>query len=180
MKIDLEKYIRNHRPELDDVEEFDVDKMWKEFSETESPKKNSFYGFYLAAAIGLILIGVVSVFSKNPILNKDEVIYEKMAKADPRLAEEQEDLVKMISHQGELIGQMGIDKKQFPDLFQELNVLDSLQLEAMNDLDNFQDRKNLWKTLLRNYKSKARVLELLIYEFDKQENEINYESSKQI
>ena len=108
------------------------------------------------------------------------MIHEKMTQADPRLAEEQLNLVRMISDQGEVIGQMGINEEAFPELFRELKVLDSLQQEAMSDLENYQDRRNLWKTLLRNYKSKARVLELMIYEFDKKENELNYESSTQI
>jgi len=180
MKIDLEKYIRNHRADLDDVEDINVDEMWGEFHERTRPKKKLKFGFYLAAAVGIILIGVFTVVNKHSNLNQDEIIHEKLVEADPRLAEEQVSLVKMISDQGELIGQMGIDQEEFPELFQELKVLDSLQMEAMNDLENYRDRKNLWKTLLRNYKSKARVLELMIYEFDKKENELNYESSKQI
>ncbi len=178
--IDLEKYIRSHRSELDDIEDLNIDEMWGDFNEQNRPKSKRKYGFYLAAAIGIILIGVVSVLSQRPVLNQDEIIHEKLTQADPRLAEEQMGLVKMISDQGALIGQMGIEEAAFPELFQELKVLDSLQLEAMSDLENYQDRKNLWKTLLRNYKSKARVLELMIYEFDKKENELNYESSKQI
>ena len=180
MKIDLEKYIRSRRSELDDIEALNIDEMWGEFNERNRPKRSRKYGFYLAAAVGIILIGVVSVLMQKPALNQDEMIHEKMTQADPRLAEEQLNLVRMISDQGEVIGQMGINEEAFPELFRELKVLDSLQQEAMSDLENYQDRRNLWKTLLRNYKSKARVLELIIREFDKQENEIDYEKSIQI
>ena len=180
MKIDLEKYIKNHRSEIDEVEAFNVDEMWKDFVEKDKPVPKPKFNWYKMAAIGIILVGVVFVLSQNWMSNNDEVIYERLSQSNPNLAEEQVDLVRLISSQGELIGEMGIDEKQFPDLFQELKELDKLQIEAMKDIDNYQDRKNLYKALMRNYESKARVLELIINEFDKQENERDYEKSIQI
>lgn len=180
MKIDLEKYIRNHRDDLDFIEELDVDQMWNDFNAKNKPSTKKRFKVYLIAAVSLVLVGVVSILYQTGQLHNDDVIYNKLSQTNPSLAKEQEDLVKLISNQGEIINQKGIDEAQFPELFRELHILDSLQLEAMRDIDNYQDRKNLWKTLLRNYKGKARVLELMIYEFDKQENENNYENSIQI
>ena len=180
MKIDLEKYIRNHRSELDDVEEVNLDEMWKDFVEKDKPVSKPKFNWFKVAAIGIILVAAVSFLARNWQLNKDDVIYERLSQSNPGLAQEQESLVKLISNQGEIIGELGVDVKQFPELFRELKVLDSLQLEAMQDIDNFQDRRNLYKALMKNYESKARVLELIIREFDKQENEIDYEKSIQI
>lgn len=178
--IDLEKYIRSHRSDLDNIEELNVDEMWGEFNHQHLTKAKRNYKFYLAAAIGILLLGVASIMVQSEALDPDEVISKKLTQVHPGLADEQVGLVKLIKGQHEVIERMGIDRSKFPELFQQLEVLDSLQLEAMNDLGNYQDRSNLYKTILRNYKSKARVLELMIYEFDKQENEIKYESSKRI
>lgn len=180
MKIDLEKYIKTHRSELDDVEAFNVDEMWKDFVEKDKPVSTPKFKWYKIAAVGIILVAAVSILSQTWMSSNDDVIYERLSQSDPGLAEEQENLVKLISNQGQVIGDMGIDQKQFPELFQELTILDSLQIEAMKDMDNFQDRKNLYKALMRNYESKARVLELIIREFDKKENEKDYEKSIQI
>jgi len=182
MKIDLEKYIRNRRADLDHVEEINIDEMWEAFGEKKMslPRKRNRMKFYWAAAVGILLLGVVTMINRTETRSQDEIIHERLAEADPKLAEEQVGLVQMIKSQGEIVGQMGIEESQFPELFRELKVLDSLQLEAMNDLGNYRDRRNLWRTLLRNYKSKARVLELMLYEFDKKENELKYESTKQI
>jgi hypothetical protein len=180
MKVDLEKYIKDHRLQLDDIEELNIDEMWKDFVEKDKPTSKPKFNWYKVAAIGIVLIAAVTIFSQNISINQDELIHKKLSQSDLNLALEQENLVKLISNQGEAIEKMGIDEKQFPDLFQELKVLDTLQMEAMQDLENYQDRRNLYKALMRNYESKVRVLELIINEFDKQENERDYEKSIQI
>ena len=180
MKIDLEKYIKDHRSQLDDIEQLNVDEMWKDFVKKDKPIPKVKFNWYKVAAVGLVLVAAVTVFLQMFPLSQDEVIYDKLSQSDLNLAKEQESLVKLISNQGEIIEKMGIDEKQFPDLFEELKVLDTLQIEAMQDMENYQDRKNLYRALMRNYESKARVLELIINEFDKQENERDYEKSIQI
>ena len=180
MKVDLEKYIIENRSALNQVESVDADSMWEEFNQRRKPVRKLKPFYYLAAAMLIILIGIGFLFSPAKELSMDELVAEKLNQTDPILATEQEHLMQLINSQGLLINQMGIDEGQFPDLFEEIKSLDRLQLEAINDLENLGDRKNLMRTLLRYYERKARVLELMIYEFEKQENETKYESAKQI
>lgn len=187
MKIDLEKYIRSNRSDLDDIEPIDIDQMWSDFDERERLKQKDqkpvrrlrAYLLYTAAAIGVLLIGA-QVLLNDQKLNKDDLVYQKLIEINPELAAEQVAMIQIINQQDSLIKQIGISESQFPELFREMENLDSLQMEVIEDLDNYRDRKNLTRTLLRHYQRKARILELMMHEFDNQEKESNYEYDKQI
>ena len=118
--------------------------------------------------------------NNSDTISQDDLVYQKLSEIDPSLAAEQVSMNLMVSHQDSLIKNLGITESQFPELFGEIRELDSLQLDYLNDLDNYRDRKNLTRTLLRHYQRKARVLELMLYEFDKQESETAYETAKEI
>lgn len=191
MKIDLEKYIRSNRSQLDDVEHIDIDQMWMDFDQEEADGKdilrigrtvnrNIRPWYMLVAAVIVVLLGA-SVFLNNASQSsQDDLVYQKLSEIDPVLAAEQVSMIRIVSIQDSTIKNLGITEAQFPELFDEIRVLDSLQMDYLNDLDNYRDRKNLTRTLLRHYQRKARVLELMLYEFDKKENESAYESAKEI
>jgi len=191
MKIDLEKYIKSNRTHLDDVEYFDVDQMWKDFDQKNlgsantkkigsgsNPRLKPWY--LLAAAVAVILLGVQIFMNNKDNITQDDLVYQKLSEIDPELASEQVSMIRMVSEQDSLIKNLGITEAQFPELFEEIHELDSLQMDYLNDLNNYRDRKNLTRTLLRHYQRKARVLELMLHEFDKQENEAAYETAKEI
>jgi len=193
MKIDLEKYIRANRRVLDDVEHFDVDQMWDEFGKKKLPDQSNTYPLYpedktksrilwyrLIAAVVIILLGTMVFLNGNNQMNQDDLVYQKLYEIDPDLAAEQVSMNQMVAYQDSLIKNLGITETKFPELFNEIRLLDSLQMNYLDDLDNYRDRKNLTRTLLRHYQRKARVFELMLYEFDKQENENEYETGKAI
>ncbi len=182
MKIDLEKHIRLNRNKLDDIEHFDVDQMWDDFDRKHKPVRiRRIKPWYMmVAAVVVLLVGAIMLFNNTAVTSQDDLVYLRLSEIDPMLAAEQVSMIKMVSEQDSLIKNLGITQSQFPELFEEIQILDSLQMDYLKDLDNYRDRKNLTRTLLRHYQRKARVLELMLYEFDKQENEISYETAKEI
>jgi len=180
MKIDLEKYLRSKRDQLDDVEQIDIDQMWDNFGQKNKPVKRIKPWYYMAAAAVVMLLGVSLFINNNSNNNHDDLVYQKLIEIDPILATEQASMTTLVSEQDSLIKNLGITEMQFPELFKEIETLDSLQIDYLNDLDNFRDRKNLTRTLLRHYQTKARIFELMLNEFDKQEKESGYENAKNI
>lgn len=182
MKVDLEKHIRANRNQLDDVEDFDVDQMWNDFDQKHKPERirRMRPWFMMAAAVAVVLIGVSIFMNSTGPTSQDDLVYQKLSEIDPELAAEQVSMIRMVSEQDSLIKNLGITESQFPELFEEIESLDSLQMDYLNDLNNYRDRKNLTRTLLRHYQRKARVLELMLHEFDKQESESAYETAKEI
>ena len=182
MKIDLEKYIRSNRNQLDAVEDIDVEQMWNDFDQKHKPKRlrRMTPWYMMAAAVAIILLGVTIFFNNSEGTSQDDLVYQRLSEIDPDLAAEQVSMIKMVSEQDNLIKNLGITESQFPELFNEIKELDKMQMDYLNDLENFRDRKNLTRTLLRHYQRKARVLELMLHEFDKQESESAYETAKEI
>ena len=182
MKIDLEKHIRSNRNQLDDVEHFDVDQMWNDFDQKKMPVRvRQMKPWYMmVAAVAVVLLGVTLFLNNTENTSQDDLVYQKLSEIDPDLAAEQVSMIQMVTHQDSLIKNLGITESQFPDLFDEIKELDSLQMGYLNDLENYRDRKNLTRTLLRHYQRKVRVLELMLHEFDQQESESAYETAKEI
>ena len=178
MMVDLEKYIRSNRSQLDDVESFDVDQMWHDFDQKHKPVRRLRPWYFAAAAVAVLLLGLTMFLNNADPITQDDLVYQKLVEIDPALAAEQVSMQQMVSEQGNLIVNLGITQSQFPELFNEIKVLDSLQLDYLHDLDNYPDRKNLTRTLLRHYQRKARLLELMLYEFEKLESESKYETAK--
>jgi len=180
MKIDLEKYIRSNRKALDDIEPIDIDQMWNDFDQKNKPTKRLIPWRLLAAAAVALLFGSMLFLNNESVSSQEDLVYQKLNEIDPALATEHASMTSLVSHQDSLIKNLGITEVQFPELFKEIETLDSLQIDYLNDLENYRDRKNLTRTLLRHYQTKARVFELMLIEFDKQEKESGYENAKSI
>lgn len=182
MKIDLEKYIKSNRNQLDDVEHFDVDQMWNNFDQKKRPirirRMRPWY--MMVAAVAVVLLGVTLFFNNTESTSQDDLVYQKLSEIDPELAAEQVSMIGMISEQDSLIKNLGITESQFPELFTELSRLDSLQIEMINDLSDYKSGKNLVRALLRHYEIKARALELMLIEFNRIETEKRYDKHSKI
>ena len=180
MKIDLEKYVRDHRNQLDEIESLDLDQMWNSFDQKKQPIKKMFPWRRLAAAVAVLLIGGIFYLNNVPEINHDELVYQKLNEIDPSIADEQKSMTWLVAQQDSLIKNLGITELQYPELFKEIEVLDSLQMDYLNDLEDYRDRNNLIRTLLRHYQTKTRIFELMLNEYDQQEKESTYENGKNI
>lgn len=180
MKHSLENFVKQNIEDFNQVEELDIAEMHQDFEQKNKPVKRIKGYYYLAAAMIALLIGATFFLYNNNSPTVDQLVAEKLNETDPNLAIQQQELLQLIDEQGIFINENHIDEHRFPELFEQLKSLDQLQSESISDLENLGDRKNLTRTLLRYYVRKARVLELLIYEYEKQENENRYEPTKEI
>ncbi|MBT8219618.1 MAG: hypothetical protein KJP00_07330 [Bacteroidia bacterium] len=179
MPHDLERYIREHRGQLDHSESLDLDAMWTYFEQRQRPVKRLNWWKWSIAASVILLIGAMWWIMSDSMHSKDS-IHEQIAQIDTEMADHHASLVQLIGYQDSLINSFDLDKSQYPELFDELQRQDSLQTEAIKEMATYGEKKNLIRVLLKHYERKARILELILYEIDKNQKDEIYDATVQI
>lgn len=169
MKIDLEKYLRIKRQELD-IEEPDDTLLWEGIrKEIITEKKGSAFNFWKVAAIFLAVF-TLSYIIYNEISRETEreftlsQINESLG--DREKAYQQTVILKMQdANIQELSGTS--DNDIIPVLINELNVLDTIYQDAISDLKQHGYMEQIVEIIFDTYEKRIRILERIIMETQK-------------
>lgn len=184
MLIDLEKYLKKERQNLD-VEHPDDSIIWEGIrSDLQSRKstglepgnKNLFRRFRNVAAILLLFLSVGYVvydLGSNYITNRKMTL----AKIDKLLGERENEYKAMVNLKREEVrSYSNIDNKIVEDLFEEMQRIDKMYDQAMKDLNEIGYNEKIINTIFDTYEKKIQILELIILETNKINNYENEEA----
>ncbi len=184
MSTDLEKYLKENRNKLD-VESPDDNSIWEgirsgiqnERTGSEKPRgKIILMRFRNIAAI--VLIALLAGYVINDIIG-DITLGRKitLASIDSKLGQKEKDYKKLIRYKKQEIGSFDeIDNVIIRELIEELNRLDTIYNTVMDDLNKNGYNEKIVNTIFDTYEKKVQILELIIRETNKQENNENKEN----
>jgi len=185
MLIDLEKYLKKERQNLD-VEHPDDSIIWEGIrSDLQSRKstglepgnKNLFRRFRNAAAILLLFLSVGYVvydLGSNYITNRKMTL----AKIDQSLGERENDYRTLINLKKEEVKSYSRTKSRIiEELFDEMQKIDNMYDQAMKDLNEIGYNEKIINTIFDTYEKKIQILERIILETN---NIKNYENEEAI
>ena len=176
---DFENFIKNNRTEFDDLEDLSIGGIWKgvesklgeEDSDSNKEKRVSFFRIrksylFAAAASVLLLIGFMAgqKWSVNPPVEK---ALPSLADISPELAKTEAEFKKLIAQKESEIGLNRLEKEAFAEIFDELDLLESIHEEYRKDIPEFGHNDQLIHTLIKYYEQKIRLLERLSNEIEK-------------
>ena len=171
MKIDLEKYLRTRRQELD-VEEPDDVLLWEGIrKEIITEKKSSGFNLWKVAAIFLAVFTVSYIIYNEISREKDREftlsqINESLGAREK--AYQQAVILKM--QDANIQGITGTSENDIlPVLINELNVLDTIYQDAIGDLKQHGYMEQIVEIIFDTYEKRIRILEKIIMETQKLE-----------
>ena len=184
MLIDLEKYLKKERQNLD-VEHPDDSIIWegirsdlqyRKSTGLEPGNKSFFRRFRNAAAILLLFLSVGYVvydLGSNYISNRKMTL----AKIDKTLGERENEYRTLINLKKEEVrSYSNIDNKIVEDLFEEMQRIDNMYDQVMKDLNEIGYNEKIINTIFDTYEKKIQILELIILETNKINNYENEEA----
>ncbi len=179
MKADkLKKHVEEHRASFDLYSE-DYDQIWGNIEEKLDqnqfkPKRN--YGLVMKIAASLLLLLVATFFILRPTTSGggEQSIPETLAEA-------------AFYYQGIINDKLEVieaSKKDIdPDIFNDLEALDSAYLDLQNDLKDNADNQEVVEAMIQNYKIKLEILEAILEELqqnDEEDKDIKEEKNESI
>ncbi len=181
MSTDIEKYLKGNRDELD-VEYPDDTIIWEGIrsgirkDNTAVPGesgKNFLMRIRNIAAIALIAL--LAGYVINDIVKENSVNRRiTLASIDSDLARKEKEYKRLIKYKKQEIGSFkDIDNIIITELIEEMNRLDTIYNTVMDDLNNYGYNEKIVNTIFDTYEKKIRILELIILETNKPENNEN-------
>lgn len=178
----LEKYIRENQSELDRIESVDADALWQKIQHPEAQirplatKSRSDWQLQVgrnwlltAAATVLILIGVAIWMVQPTAGDQDFTAALSVEDYYPEIAEEEMNFRRTIARKEAELELHQLNRRQFVDIFNELDELEQIHRRQMQDLPEVFNNEEWVSTLMRYYEQKLRILERLSREIDKEE-----------
>jgi len=170
---DFEKHIRKNRQTLDQIERPNADKIWQQLQQDlgHKPKVRHLSVrqiFAIAAAVVLLLsVGVVIGLHLQRAPEARSVSLEEVA---PELAKQTSSYQRLIANKMDAMNYQAIDRRNFRDIFQELQKLDDMHQELLQDIPTYGTNPQLAEAILKYYELKIKILERLEYELNKQQH----------
>ena len=170
MNSELDDFISEHRSEFDQVESFDMEASWQNIQEQSTKKKSGYT--WLITLIGLIvlILTIYIVVKPSTKYNQDEAI----AYLPESMTQSHEHLLTRISMHEKQLASLDIDVSEFEEILQEIRLLEEQKSEIIEDYNEIGNKEHYAKILLKHYERKARIIELLLYEINKKENDEQY------
>ena len=171
MKIDLEKYLKARREQLD-VEEPDDAVLWEGIrKEIITDKKTSGFNIWKAAAIFLAVF-TISYIVYNEISKEKEREFT-LSQINQSLGEREKAYQQMVflKMQDANIKELskGHENDILPVLVSQLNELDTIYQDAISDLKQHGYMEQIVEIIFDTYEKRIRVLEQIIMETQKLE-----------
>jgi len=169
---DFEKHILKNRHTLDHIERPDADKVWRQLRQDlgHESKVRRLSGRQLlriaAAAVLLLAIGVVIGLNLQSSSENQSV---SLADIAPALAQQTVQYQQLIANKMDAMNYDAIDRRNFRDIFDELQKLDDLHEQLLQDIPAYGENPQLAKAILKYYELKIKILERLEYELNKQQ-----------
>ncbi len=169
MKTNFEELLKKNRAALD-VEEPDDDFIWSGIQAELKPKRSFQFLSWKAAAI--VLLALISGFVLNSVLNPTpKVIQFSLADISPEYAAQEQFYQASIAEKWDQIKVNDLNRNEFADIFDEIDQLEKLKAESLKDFAELGGNPRLVKTLFEYYEIKMRLLEIMLAEIDKKEND---------
>ena len=167
-KDNLEQFIEKNSDQWDKVEKADSDGLWSRFDRPKQVRIFTLFGGRLKAAVLLILAGMIGAFSYHMVSNNPKEPFAEVFAGDKELSQHYIQLVSTINQRKETIDNANVDGDIYEELYDELRYLENLESSYVRDVDKFGGKRELVKSLLKHYERKAYVLELLLFEIEKE------------
>jgi hypothetical protein len=183
MSRKLEKYLTSERDRLD-MEKPDDDMIWQGISSrlSGSGRKEKrkilrpvFYRIIKIAAVAFI------IFSLGYITNDIIKVRRNDVTTGPVLSSVDSELGRRESRYQELINLKTVEVNSFStsrdsiltQLFSEIKKLDTIYAESVKDLKEIGPEDGIINTIFATYEQKIRLLELIIFETNKRDHNVN-------
>lgn len=169
----LEKRIKEQRAELDHIERVDEGLLWQNIQADLAPpmpeakvvQSNRFLKMYaVAASVALLMMASWVFYNKQ---NTVEVATTTEPQNFTPQFEEEIGYRQTVSDTEEEIGFKNIDKREYEDIFYELEMLETIHNEFREDLPTMSDKERAVNVLQKYYERKIRILERLSREIEK-------------
>lgn len=167
---EFERQIRQGRAEMDRVENLDADSLWTGIDERmaaqHSGSRLRVYQRWLVAAslLALVSLGVAFVGWQNR-----EVVPTTLSDLSPELARQEAAFQTTIALKKKALKINELDQEAYAPFFEELSLLDSLQVEYQRELPKYSGNDRLLNSLIRYYELKIQILEQLENDLAKQQ-----------
>ena len=175
MSTDLEKYLNKKRRDLD-IETPDDQLIWEgirkdlQVSDSRKGRKRMLIRFRNIAAIAIILLSfayIVNDVVGDRIMNKSI----SLAKIDKELGVREKEYKALVSYKEKEIGSYNeIDNIIISELLEEIQKLDTIYEQTMKDLGEMGNNEKVINTIFDTYEKKIYLLELIILENNKIQN----------
>jgi len=169
MKTNFEDYLKNKRVSLD-IETPDDDFIWAGIQRDLKPKKTFQFLSWKAAA--LILLALISGYFLNSVLNPaPKVVQFSLAELSPEYAKQEQVYQASIQERWDQIKKTDYKPAEYTDIFKEIDQLELLKTESLKDFKELGGNPRMVKTLFEYYEIKIRLLEIMLAEIEKNEND---------
>lgn len=170
----LEKRIKEHRDEFDQIERVDEGLLWQniqtdlgETTPVKTMRSNRFLQIYAVAATVALLVMASWFFYHNQnaaptIAGADEENAQKLIDFP-----EEENYQQLVAEKKEELEFDKINQSKYQDIFHELELLENVHDEFREDLPVLSDEEKAIQVLQKYYERKIRILERLSKEIEK-------------
>ena len=171
----LEKYIRENREQLDQVEQPEADLIWLGIQgqmATEEKQQHTggkviqlpqSWAIGIAASMLLLIVSGIWYISSLPKENQKI----DLATYVPELDLQQESYQQLIAQKEADLNLTSLDRAEFEEIFMELSTLEEIHQEFLKDLPQFNQNSQLVEVIIKYYERKIRILERLSNEIEK-------------
>lgn len=170
----LEKRIKEHRDEFDQIERVDEGLLWQniqaDLGDTTPVKKlhaSRFLQIYAVAATVALLVMASWFFYNNQ--NATPGIVTTPEETPQKFLDfpEEENYQQLVAEKKEEIDFDEINKSKYKDIFHELELLENVHDEFQEDLPVLSDEEKAIQVLQKYYERKIRILDRLSKEIQK-------------
>ena len=183
MSVKLEKYLSSQRKNLD-VESPDDSAIWESIHKglhNEKPAVKHMMGKSRMIKIRNIAAAAFILFSLGYIAN--DIINGKisdrritLSSIDSELGRREKEYKTLVSFKTKEVRSFtGPRDAVIKELFEEINKLDPIYDQALKDLKELGPNEKVIQTIFDTYEQKIRLLELIIFETNKQNSHENNE-----
>lgn len=141
-----------------DIYDFDKQEVWSEIEMRLNKQKRHNFRSYLSIAASVVLLCLA--FTSLYMITKDEELPTQVAELEAYYKPMAMEKLQIIqAHKSELD----------PQIFKDIQMLDSAYLELRNDLKDDIDNEEVIQAMIQNYRAKLQILEHILNEI--QEND---------
>ncbi len=175
MSVDLEKYLRNRREDLD-VESPDDPVIWEgirkdlQMGDARSKKRKILIRIRNIAAVTLLILSVGYVID-DLIVERRSGLEISLANVDSDLGAREKEYQEVLSYKMREAGTLNeLDNIIIAELLEEIQRLDTIYEQTMKDLGELGYNDQVINTIFDTYEKKIYLLELIILENNKIRN----------
>lgn len=162
----IEEYIQDNLRAFDNIESINAEEFWNEYSRSDaSPLKLKMWYLALVSLIVFAVLGYLWTSNKE-VVHDEYYAMPQLEKEDPQLADYQMSMIESIAASQTVINSKEIDKKNYEEIYTELENLDKEIKQHQRELESYGYNSDIIKSILRCTKLKVRLYEILLFEIE--------------